>query len=363
MLQRLVLDRSSEQHEHIVLSMINLGPVGEALQRQGIRVETLGMHQGVVSVVALFRLVRMVRSIEPQVIVGWMYHGALASLLATMVCGSVSGVVWNIRHSLESLDAEVFKTRMILKLLRRFSAVPKRIVFNSHRSLQQHHEFGFVVQDALVIPNGFDSEEFFPDEEAYRDVRVALGVPEGSFVVGHVARYHWVKGYESFLEVVQRVTEQLPHVVFVWIGREASPDNQALQKVMPVLTSASQLMLLGERQDVARLYRSFDTLLLSSLSEGFPNVLGEAMLSGVHCVTTDVGDAAHIVDSLGDCCAVGDVEAMTASIVRAVENLSNKQQRVGHGVQCRARIASLFSMQAVAEQYRDVYQIAYQAAE
>ena len=158
MLQRLVVCQSSEAHEHIVLSMCEIGPIGHSLQEQGIRVETLGMKQGEVSIRAIFKLCKVVRLIKPDVVMGWMYHGAAAALLAKLCCRRIRMVIWNIRHSLDSLENETPTTRHLIKLLKHLSVVPDHIVYNSNRSLRQHLALGFRSCTATVIPNGFDSD-------------------------------------------------------------------------------------------------------------------------------------------------------------------------------------------------------------
>ena len=82
-------------------------------------------------------------------------------------------------------------------------------------------------------------------------------------------------------------------------------------------THRKAILLLGERSDVDTLYPVMDLCTLTSISEASPNVLAEAMSSGVPCVSTDVGEAAHILGDTGAIVPPGDADKHTNGIVYA----------------------------------------------
>src|SRR5690606_35274923 len=116
---------------------------------------------------------------------------------------------------------------------------------------------------------------------------------------------------------------------------------------------AAQVILLGRRDDVPYLMNGLDIHVLSSRAEGFPNVVAEAMASGVACVVTDVGDAAMMVDDASVVAPPQDPQALSAAIDSVVDQLGTPAQgeRVQRGPE---RVGRLFSLEAMVNNYHKV---------
>lgn len=98
--------------------------------------------------------------------------------------------------------------------------------------------------------------------------------------------------------------------------------NKELMRLIKEHQLENNVLLLGQRDDVAEWMRAMDIFVLSSKAEGFPNVVCEAMASGVRCVVTDVGDAALIVGNEGVVVAPEDANALAVGIEQAIYELS-----------------------------------------
>ena len=83
------------------------------------------------------------------------------------------------------------------------------------------------------------------------------------------------------------------------------------------LSLNDSVTLIGPRDDIHHIIPLFDFLVLSSISEAFPNVLIEAMSCGVPPITTDVGDCRLIVDDLGFICPPSDSYALSDLFMQA----------------------------------------------
>jgi glycosyltransferase involved in cell wall biosynthesis len=154
--------------------------------------------------------------------------------------------------------------------------------------------------------NGVDGELFAPGDRVL--ARRELGLPAEVRIVLGVGRL--VKG-KRFLDLLRAVAE-LPDVHTALVGD--GPERERLRSAAP----AGRLTLLGERtrREVATAYRAADVLALPSEREGWPNVVTEALASGLPVVATAVGGVPRILTDprCGRLVPVGDVAALAREL-------------------------------------------------
>ena len=351
-LYRLLAGGLEKRFESLVISLSDEGVFGPLIRDMGVPVYTLGMRRGLPSIGGVYKLRKVVNKFQPDVIQGWMYHGNLAAWLARHLASGLPGLAWNVRHCLYRIENEKPITRLVIRANRFLSGSPAAILYNSCLSRRQHEAFGFNGSLGQVIPNGFDVEQLAPSEHKARTVRAELGIPDKARVVGHVARFHPMKDHRTFVRAAVSVTGLLGDVHIVLCGRDVGPENRALIALIPG-ELRGRFHFLGERNDVPELMCAMDVFCQSSWSEAFPNVLGEAMSTGVPCVATDVGDSADIVGDTGLVIPPGNETAMTAALKTMLEWSAAKRESLGRAA--RARINEKFSFQRMLEQYTSFY--------
>lgn len=325
----------------------------ERFTATGATVHQLKLHglPGVSS--AAMKLWRLVRAVKPDVVQGWMYHGAIAALASRAAHPRSTAVVWNIRHSLDDLDGETARVRAAIRSGRSLSGFPAAVVYNSKIAALQHESYGYSPKHRHVIPNGFDADLFAPSRESREWLRSELGVPQETMLVGHVGRFHPSKDHAGFLQAAREVLSLGREVHFVLAGQGVDGSNPEFVR----LTSGDALLppvhALGVRSDIPRIAAGLDLLVVSSVAEAFPNVLGEAMACGVPCVTTDVGDSAWIVGDTGLVVAPRSPEKLAAAIVEMLA-LSAAERRM-LGERARARVMSEFSLARMAAEFEALF--------
>lgn len=346
MLYKLLASLQGESVDSSVISLMGRGIITERIEGLGIKVETLNMGQGErPGWRALVRLKRLTAKLRPDVVQGWMYHGNLAATLArllAMVRGNKVALFWNIRQTLYDLNSEKRQTRALILLSRRLSFLPSRIIYNSSVSRTQHAAIGYRNTNGLVIPNGFDLQQFRPDSERRRQLRETMGVSNETIMIGHISRFHPMKDHATLLRVVDRVVEVnggLQDIQFVLVGHG----------VTDTLSDHPSIRFLGERTDVAEIMSALDIVVLTSAwGEGFPNVIGEAMATALPCVVTDVGDSAKIVGEYGFVCPIGDDQCIASSLLQLI---NSAEQREFMGQHARQRIQENYTMDIVKNEY------------
>jgi glycosyltransferase involved in cell wall biosynthesis len=332
-----------------VLSLMAPGAAGERIAATGTKVLSLGMHGGLPSPVAAFRLMALVREARPDLIMGWMHHGQLAASLGAWAAHGSVPVIWNVRHSLSGYQQEKRLSRLVLRVGAWLSGTPSAIVYNSRAARTQYRAFGYRAKRDLVIPNGFDIRGFAPRGPARRALHSLFGLPEKGVLIGMIARNHPMKDVPNLLSAFAKVRSSCSdaHLLIAGEGMDTpSPDARAL---LDRLTPGSWT-LTGHRTDVPTWLAGLDVVALpSAWGEGFPNIVGEAMAAGVPCVATDVGDVAWVVDETGRSVPPRDASALADALLEFVDMGPEGRDALGRAA--RARVLEHFALSGVVQRY------------
>jgi glycosyltransferase involved in cell wall biosynthesis len=334
-----------------VISLRDAGTVGPRIRALGVPVVELGIGT-VPGPLALRRLRAAVRAAGADVVQGWMYHGNLAALAGAS--GLRCPVLWNIRQSLGRLADEKPMTALVIRLGAPLSRRTRAIIYNSRVSAAQHERLGYAPLRTRILPNGFDVERFRPDPAAGARLRARLGVPADTRVVGMVARFHPMKDHANFLAAMARLLPDDPTLHVVLAGTDVVASNERLAGLLRVIPAHGRIHLVGEEREVSSLLAGLDVCALSSArSEGFPNVVGEALACGVPCVVTDTGDTAEVLGGAGAVVPPGDAIAFAAAVRGLLDAPAATRARLG--LEGRARVTREYAIGVVAERYRALY--------
>lgn len=301
---------------HVVISLMDAGKYGPLLQQAGVAVHCLGMNPGKPSIVRFFQLIKLIRSEQPNVVQTWMYHADLLGGFAARVAG-VRRVFWGIRHSTLDKGKSKRSTIMIARLCSLLSSwMPEKIICCANKALSVHADIGYAAAKLVVIPNGYDLSRFKPDIEAGEKIRNEFRLGANEFVIGKVGRFDPLKDHFNLLQALSLVAEQKIDFRCLLVGKGLSSDNAVLVSYITELGLQHRVVLAGQRTDIPSVMNALDLHVLSSCSEGFPNVLAEAMACGTPCVATNVGDALEILGDESTCCPPQNSHALADAIIK-----------------------------------------------
>jgi glycosyltransferase involved in cell wall biosynthesis len=354
MLYKLLAGTDRARFEPVVVSLMGGGALRPRVEALGVKVHTVGVSPKLPTPLDLLRLVRLTREIDPDLVVGWMYHSCLAAQLAGLFSKTKAATLWSVHYSVDSLAAEKRLTAAVIRACALLSHAPSRIIYVSRDGRAKHGPLGFSAENGCVIPNGVDSEAFRPSAEARASVRDELGLDADALLVGMVSRYHPMKDHANFLRAAATLSERHAGAHFLLVGRGADGDNAELRGLINELGLAGRTHMLGERHDVPRLTAALDIFSLSSYCESFPNVIGEAMACAIPCVVTDVGDAAWIVGDTGRVVPTRDPRALARAWAEMVALGAEGRSALGRSA--RARACELFPVKAVVRRYETLYE-------
>ena len=326
-----------------VISLMSEGYYGALLRKKKIPLSCLNLKRGQINIKAIKKLRANLIKNPPDIIQGWIHHGNFAALIGFFMTNKKSKLSWCIRVSLEIFSELKFMNRLSIKLRSLFSKIPDLILYNSTRSLLQYRDIGFVNENDFYIPNGFDIKKWKPNKNKRNKIRKLLGISKNTKVIGYVGRGDEQKDFSNLIKAFEKIKKKHSNVVLVCIGRD-------LKKY---IINADRIIFLDQRADVHDLMTSFDLLCLCSKAEGFPNVIGEAMSSGLPCVATDVGDTKEIVDKTGWILSPGNSKLLFRFLDLALKNSQKELHQFGK--KARRRIINNYSINIVKDQYISLY--------
>ncbi|WP_296509645.1 glycosyltransferase [Rhodoferax sp.] len=316
MLKRLVdASRIHVEQRHAIISLTTLGSVGKALAAQGVQVEALGMRSALDLPGILWNLCTRIRAFRPDAVQTWMYHADLLGGIAARFAG-VRHVIWGIRATELPYDGPM-STRVVRWMCARLSRrIPKVIVCAAGASMDAHRNLGYDASKMMVIPNGYDFSLLQASDADRQQIRALGAIAEDEIIVGTVGRFHSDKDQRNFVRAAGLLGAEFPALRFVMVGRGLDGGNAQLAGWIAETGWQDRFVLLGERSDVPACLAAMDVFCLPSRSEGFPNVLIEAMAMGLPCVATDVGDVADILGAGGELVVKENSVELAAAIRR-----------------------------------------------
>lgn len=348
MLARLVEALDRRRVQSVVVSLAGRGSVARRIAASGIQVIELEMKADASSVLAFWRAVRVFRNIRPDIVHTWLYHADLIGLVAGAVAG-VPAMMWNVRCS--ELRHPSAGIRIMLRLLAWSSRYPAAVVFNSHAGLRAHMALGYRPRRSEVIPNGLAAGDFAIPAPVRDEMRRRIGAG-ASQLVGLIARMDPLKDHETFLRAAA-ILRRARDVRFVLAGRGVV-ESDTTSALIRSLGLEDAVVRLPEQQNIAPLTAALDLAVSSSCSEGFPNVLIEAMACGVPCVATNAGDSALVLDDPDRIVPVRDPAALAAACLRVLRMTPEARAAIGDSE--RARVSRLYALDAIARQYVELYE-------
>lgn len=345
-----------QDNDHIVVSLSNKEGYGDILEKINVSVYTLNFSRGRISISGLIKLYRIIKQIKPDVVQTWMNHADFIGGIIARIAG-IKNIFWGVHQTILIKGKSKASTIMIVKLNAILSnLIPNKIIYCAEKSREVHELIGFKKSKGVVIQNGYDINIFHQNDSLGKDFRDKLKIPQDAFIIGHVASYDPLKDQDTLIKSLGKLLQRKIKFTAILVGANLDHLNDDLVSSLKKNGLSDNVHLLGIRDDIQSVMNAIDLFLLTSISEAFPNVLNEAMLCGTPCLTTDVGDAALIVDKTGWIVESRD----STSIANACINALNEKEQDSENWKkrkeaCRERIMENFSFEKMLNKYKDIW--------
>jgi glycosyltransferase involved in cell wall biosynthesis len=325
------------------LCTLNMDPaLGRQVKELEVPVINLGLRGALRpgTVRALWDLAGRIREEKVRVVHGFLLQGNLVAATAARYAG--------VPYLTSVRNLELWKRSHEMVATRWAHRGAAAVTFNSRhvRDLVAGRE-GIPVERTRVIYNGLR-----PPAESPSGSHEALW-PEGSDprIICIASLFH-KKGHRYLLEAFARILKELPRAGLLLVGEGA--ERGRIQARIRELKLGDRVRLAGHREDPRTILAAADLLVLTSIEEGMPNVLLEAMAAGVPQVATSMGGTPETVD-----------DGVTALLVpprdpvlladRMVRILSDGDLRAALARKGRERFAARFGSARMAREHEELY--------
>ncbi|MGB2806277.1 MAG: glycosyltransferase [Sedimentisphaerales bacterium] len=211
-----------------------------------------------------------------------------------------------------------------------------------------------------VLENSIDYKRFADVVVSKQEAKRMLGMPLDTFIFGTIGRLAPTKGLPYLIQAFSKVKEQIPSAHLVMLGDGGlKPELEKLVAEMPCCDSVH---FLGYRTNIEALLRGLDVFVLSSVAEGMPRVILEAMAAGTPCIATAVGGIPEIFnndENAGFLVQPKDSDALARAMIR-IATMTKRELDTLIG-NAQNRVLEFYSHQVVGEKLRRLYESEYQS--
>lgn len=348
-----VINHTDKRYRHAVICLAGVGAMHTRIEDAGVPCLSLDKKPGK-DWACYFRLWKTFRRLKPDVVQTYNI-GTLDAAPVAWLAG-VRRVV-HAEHGRDVADPEGTnrKYRAMRRWLQPF--ITRYVAVSGDLEKWLRKDVGIAPSKVVCIHNGIDTEGC-AEAEALRWRRPLLGAfaPSGTCIVVNVGRLDPVKDQDGLLAAFRMLCDAAPAMAarlrLVIVGEGSC--RQRLEQRIAQLDLHDCVRLLGNREDVPKILAECDVFALSSIAEGIPLTLLEAMAAGLPVVATRVGGVGEVVVDgvMGTLVAPSDPAALAQALHAYVQD---EARRLQHGRAGRGHVEKRFSLSAMLAGYIALY--------
>jgi glycosyltransferase involved in cell wall biosynthesis len=189
---------------------------------------------------------------------------------------------------------------------------------------------GVKARNAVLLENGIDTEEF-TRRLSIVEAKKLLGIPHECVLIGAVGRLSPEKAFDVLIQSIKALFDAGHDVRLVIVGD--GNDRPRLEALTSELQIADRVTFAGWQSETRGYFEAFDIVALSSLREGLPNVLLEAMALEVPCLATRIAGIPKLIEhgANGLLAETGDQAGFTKGLLELVTNPTRRAELAGAG--------------------------------
>ncbi len=320
------------------------GNLEEEFRRQGIAHKFLNINTkfefGPKVIASIFRLVRIIKDEKIDIVHAHTRVAQVAAFFASRITGAP--YVTTCHGYFKVRSRKIFDT-WGAKVIAISDAVKSHLKY----------DLGVDKERISLIYSGIDINRFAQvySEAGKEGIRKELGLKDAP-IIGTIGRLSQIKGQRYLIQAMAYIVDKKRDAQCMIVGD--GDEKLALQNLARVLNVKDFVHFVSSNVDTAKFLSIMDIFVFPSVKEGLGIALLEAMAAGKACVASDVGGISDIMKgpACGTLVPVGDVKAISDSVIRLIDNKYLRQEMGGNA---KRFVSEKFSLDVMGDKVIQLY--------
>lgn len=315
------------QYEITVCSFLSEGELKNKFEALGIRVVVIS-RRSQFDFFIIPKLIRLIKEHHFQIVQTLLFYTDFIGTLTARFAGVPHTISWETishHHTFYHSWHRIIAYRLAMKCVNRI------VVVSNDVKDSLIHLRNISRKKIITIHYGVDLSKF--KQPSVKSIRNLLKLNSHDPVIGVVARLDRIKGHHYLIQALPHIVKKYQKMVCLFIGDGEIKNDLKIQ--CQKLGLEDHVTFLGFRDDIPEILSILDLFVLPSLSEGFPNVILEAMASSVPVVASSVGGIPEVLihNKTGKLVKPGDSKGLARAMLEILDNRKLKNKFVNRGQQ------------------------------
>jgi glycosyltransferase involved in cell wall biosynthesis len=276
-------------------------------------------------------------------------HGVIAAKIAgvNIVFSHVHGLSRSKRTKRKLIN------RFILKYVTKLLAVGDAV----RQDILKSNPF-LSPEKVISLGNSIDIQRFSEAKISKEDARADLGLDQENIVFGAVGRLVPTKGFSYLIKAFAKAKLSVPKAKLFFAGQGRMKTQ--LRNCAKEQNIEGSVHFLGTQSDMPKVYKAMDVFVLSSIAEGLPRSLLEAMACRIPTIATDVGSVLEIMDNgtLGSLVPPKDIDALAKAMIDLSQMTKSKKNELTE--KAYTHVKENYSNHVVIKKIQEIYSLEYE---
>ena len=258
--------KNNKDYKKEIICLNKKGFYSNLLENEVLNITYCSLNKNLLDLYKILKLYKYILKKKPKVIHSFLYHSdVIASIIGKLSFSNT--IIWSVHHDYIKSDNKVLRNIQVKFLSLISNVIPNKIIYCSEVSQKNHEKIGYCRRKGLLIKNGISTRKFYPHVRYKSKIRRLLGLKKDLFLIGHIARFHPIKGHYLLIDTLKLLKKENINFKCLMIGTNVNKKNKLLTDKIKENNLQKDIILYGETKYPEKLINAFDLNVITSISE------------------------------------------------------------------------------------------------